>query len=475
MKKTPKTNSKGLKPEKNGDLTSGSLPGVLLRFSVPFLISNLLQTLYGLADLFIIGRFCGKECTAAVSVGSQVMHMLTVVTVGLCMGVTVGVGNAVGEGSAQKARRAAGTGLTVLLGAGLVIAAVLELSVNGVVRLMSAPQEAVEDTRAYLGVCFAGLPAIVLYNLISAVFRAAGDSATPMFFTAGACAVNVALELGCVGGLKLGPAGAAWGTVIAQTLSAACACVYYRRKRRDLFPARTDLKPGGTETAKLLRVGLPVAAQDGFIQISFLVITVIANRRGLDTAAAVGVVEKLIGFFFLVPSAMLSSVSAVAAQNFGAGRADRARLTLRYSAFAAAVVGLALSVFTQFLAPGLVGLFTRDAAVVRMGAQYLRGYVWDCMLAGVHFCFSGYFCAMSRSMLSFIHNVISIVFARIPLAWWASVTFVSLFPMGLAPTVGSLISVAVCLLMYRALQKQSAAELFSTDKPVRATETGTGE
>ena len=263
--------------------------------------------------------------------------------------------------------------------------------------------------------------------------------------------------------------------MIAQTLSAACACVYYRRKRRDLFPARTDLKPGGTETAKLLRVGLPVAAQDGFIQISFLVITVIANRRGLDTAAAVGVVEKLIGFFFLVPSAMLSSVSAVAAQNFGAGRADRARLTLRYSAFAAAVVGLALSVFTQFLAPGLVGLFTRDAAVVRMGAQYLRGYVWDCMLAGVHFCFSGYFCAMSRSMLSFIHNVISIVFARIPLAWWASVTFVSLFPMGLAPTVGSLISVAVCLLMYRALQKQSAAELFSTDKPVRATETGTGE
>ena len=442
------------KHENRGDLTSGSLPGVLLRFSVPFFVSYLLQTLYGLADLFIIGQFCGKESTAAVSVGSQVMHMVTVITVGMCMGVTVGVGNAVGEKDTKKARRAAGAGFTVLFSLGLAAAAVLEVFSGVVAALMSVPEAAREGAVGYLRVCFAAIPMIVLYNLAGAVFRGAGDSKTPMCFVAAACAVNIALDLWFVGGMRMGPAGAALGTAISQTLSAVGAVLFIRIRRIGLFPRAGDLPPDRLTVSKLLRVSLPVAAQDGFIQISFLVITVIANRRGLDTAAAVGVTEKLIGFFFLVPSAMLSAVSAVAAQNVGAKRPDRAKEALRLSAVTAAGVGLVLSVATQFFAPQLVGIFTRDPSVILMGAQYLRGYVWDCMLAGVHFCFSGYFCAVSRSMLSFIHNVISIVFARIPLAYWAAAAFSdTLFPMGLAPTVGSLVSVAVCLIMYRALEK----------------------
>lgn len=196
-------------------------------------------------------------------------------------------------------------------------------------------------------------------------------------------------------------------------------------------------------------MGVPVAIQDGFIQIAFIVITVFANRRGLNDAAAVGIVEKLIGILFLIPSSMLSTVSALSAQNIGAGKHERAKETLKYATMIAVIFGVLASVFMQFAAEGAVGLFADSKEVIRLGGQYMRGYVWDCIFAGVHFCFSGYFCAYGLSMISFIHNSASIVFARIPLAYIAAVYFTdSLVPMGIAAPAGSLLSVLICIIAF---------------------------
>ena len=205
----------------------------------------------------------------------------------------------------------------------------------------------------------------------------------------------------------------------------------------------------------LLKVGLPVAFQDGFIQISFIVITVIANSRGLKDAAAVGIVEKLISFLFLVPSSMLSTVSALAAQNVGAGRHDRAKQTLRYAIMLSVSFGALSVLVMQLAAEPFVGLFSTDAEVIRLGGQYMRGYIWDCILAGIHFCFSGYFCTYGLSGLSFLHNSVSIVCARIPLAYLASKTFAdTLFPMGLATAAGSCVSVVICVFVFIRMQKR---------------------
>ena len=159
--------------------------------------------------------------------------------------------------------------------------------------------------------------------------------------------------------------------------------------------------------------------------------------------------EKLIGILFLIPSSMLSTVSALSAQNIGAGKHERAKATLRYATMIAVVFGVFASVFMQFAAEGAVGLFADSEEVIRLGGQYMRGYVWDCVFAGVHFCFSGYFCAYGFSMISFIHNSISIVCARIPLAYVAAVYFTdSLVPMGIAAPAGSLLSVFVCIIAF---------------------------
>ena len=240
----------------------------------------------------------------------------------------------------------------------------------------------------------------------------------------------------------------------------AVSLVMMRRRQRGLRITRQDLKPRRAIMGQILKIGVPVALQDGFIQISFLLITVIANHRGLNDAAVVGIVEKIIGFLFLGPSAMLSTVSALGAQNIGAGKPERAVQTLRYAILMVSALGLAVSVTIQFIAEPIVALFTdvstpEGGQVVRLGGQYLRGYVWDCFLAGIQFSFSGYFCACGRSDLSFLHNLLSVVLVRVPGAYLTSRLFAdTLFPMGLASAAGSMLSVIVCLIAFRHLRRK---------------------
>ena len=438
--------------EKN--LTTGSVFKNILIFSLPYLLSYFLQTLYGMADLFIIGQFEGVASTTAVSIGSQVMHMLTVMIVGLAMGSTVSIGQAVGAGDRKKAASGIGNTVTLFMCLSVVLTVALLIFVRPVVTIMSTPEAAVSGTIEYLTICFIGIPFITAYNIISSIFRGLGDSKSPMYFIAVACVANIALDYLFMGALHLGPSGAALGTTLSQAVSVIIALVVIRRHSGALAVKKSDFRPARPVMARLLRIGVPIAMQDGLIQIAFIIITVIANRRGLNDAAAVGIVEKIISFLFLVPSSMLSTVSALGAQNIGAGKPERARLTLRYAAFVAICFGACMVILMQFAAEPVVSLFTDSAQsdgaeVIRLGGQYMRGYVWDCIFAGVHFSFSGYFCACGRSGLSFLHNISAILLVRVPGVYLTSLFFPdSLFPMGLATSMGSLLSVIICVIAY---------------------------
>lgn len=440
--------------EKN--LTNGSVLKNIAYFSLPYLLSYFLQTLYGLADLFIIGQFEGVASTTAVSIGSQVMHMLTVMIVGLAMGSTVCIGQAVGAGDKKHASAAIGNTVTLFMLLSVVITALLLALVRPIVSVMSTPAEAADGTRAYLTICFIGIPFITAYNIISSIFRGLGDSKSPMIFIAVACAANIALDYIFIGAMGLGSAGAALGTTLSQAISVVFSLVVILRRKSGISLERRDLHPQRDTMGRLLRIGVPVAAQDGLIQIAFIVITVIANRRGLDAAAAVGIVEKIISFVFLVPSSMLSTVSALCAQNIGAGKQARAEQTLRYAVIIAVSFGIIIALLTQFISEQAVGLFTPDVIVITLGGQYLRGYIWDALFAGIHFCFSGYFCACGRSEISFIHNISAIALVRIPGVYLTSKLFPdTLFPMGLATAAGSLLSVIICVIAFALLKKHS--------------------
>ena len=447
--------------EKN--LTTGSVFRNVILFSLPYLLSYFLQTLYGMADLFIIGQFEGVASTTAVSIGSQVMHMLTVMIVGLAMGTTVSIGQAVGAGDRKQAARDIGSTVTLFMGVSLALMVLLLVLVRPIVSVMSTPAEAAEGTAAYLTICFIGIPFITAYNIISAIFRGLGDSKSPMYFIAVACAANIALDYLFMGVLHLGPAGAALGTTLSQAISVAVSLTVIL-KRRSMPLEKDDFRPRRPVMGKLLGIGVPIALQDGLIQVAFIVITIIANRRGLNDAAAVGIVEKVMSFLFLIPSSMLSTVSALGAQNIGARKPERAVRTLRYAALLAVGFGVLAVAVVQFTAEPIVSLFTDGttadgAQVVRFGGQYLRGYIWDCIFAGIHFSFSGYFCACGKSGLSFLHNILAIVLVRVPGVYLTSQLFPdTLFPMGLATAAGSLLSVAICLIAFAVLRRRASPE-----------------
>lgn len=294
-----------------------------------------------------------------------------------------------------------------------------------------------------------------------------GDSKSPMYFIGIACMGNIVLDYFFIGAMQLGPAGAALGTTLSQTFSVIIALISMMKRKTGIHLKKTDFRPNKKVMWQILRVGFPVAVQDGCIQIAFIIITVIANHRGLNDAAAVGIVEKMISAIFIIPSSMLATVSALSAQNIGAGKHDRASQTLKYATIITTGYGLIMTVLIELTGKNLVGLFTTDTVVVLLGTQYLSGYIIDSIFAGVHFSFSGYFAAYEKSYIGFIHNIIAIVLVRVPGSYLASKMFPdTLFPMGLAAPAGSLLSVLICIGAYLWMKKKGTygEQKISLDK-----------
>lgn len=437
------------------NLTQGSVFKNIVSFSLPFLLSYFLQTLYGMADLFIAGQYNGAAVISAVSIGSQVMHMLTVMIVGLAMGTTVLIGQAVGARDKDRSAKVVGNTVVLFLIFSAVVTFILLLAATPIAKVIRTPEESLAQTVVYLRICFAGIPFIVAYNVIASIYRGMGDSKSPMFFVIIACVINIILDYIFMGVFQLDAGGAAIATVIAQTISVIISLISMLKSKNGLKLSKNDFKIDSEIMSQILKIGVPVSCQDGFIQISFIVITAIANNRGVEVSAAVGIVEKIICFLFLIPSSMLSTISAMAAQNIGAGYYSRAKKTLLEGTLIAAGVGLLFAVIFQFISAPVMQMFTKDETVQLLGVQYLHTYVTDCFFAAIHFCFSGYFCAMGKSIISFIHNSISVIVFRIPGAWIASKFWPdTLTPMGLAAPIGSFASVVICVIAFMILNKK---------------------
>lgn len=290
--------------------------------------------------------------------------MLTVMIVGLSMGTVVTTGQATGANNHAQVSKAVGNTLTLFLSLSLIVTIVLLLLVRPIVQAVFTPEVAIPGTLSYLTICFLGIPLITAYNIIASIFRGLGDSKRPMYFIAVACLANIALDYLFIGAFQLGATGAALGIVLSQAISVFIALVFIRTTKKGLHLHRSDLRPSRNTMGEILHIGIPIALQDGFIQVAFILITIFANQRGLADAAAVGIVEKLICILFLVPSSLLQSVSALAAMNLGANQPKRARRVLRYACSIAVVWGIAVVFLIYFSSETIIGWFSQNEQVV---------------------------------------------------------------------------------------------------------------
>ena len=429
------------------DLTKGSVPKVLLHFSFPFLVANLLQALYGGADLFVVGQYGSAASVAAVAIGSQVMHAVTGIILGLATGVTVMVGVAVGARDGRKAASIVGTAVSLFAVIAVVLTAIMVASHTFIARAMQTPSEALAGTEAYLWICSSGIPFIMGYNVVCGILRGQGDSRTPLYFVALACVLNIALDFLLVGGCGMQASGAAIATVLSQGFSFVSALVYLRRKGFRFAFTRRDLRPVRALCRRMLMLGAPIALQDVLISFSFLLITVIVNQMGVVASAALGVVEKLITFAMLPPLAISSAVAAMTAQNYGAGQFGRMRRCLRAGIGMALVFGVSVCLYAQFLPDTLTGIFTNDVAVIQMASGYLRSYSIDCVIVSFVFCINAYFSGQGNSVFPMVHSVISAFLFRIPLSYlFGLLTPGSLLLMGFASPLATFVSLVICII-----------------------------
>lgn len=431
--------------EKTKNFTEGRILGPLIGFALPVLAALFLQTMYGAVDLMIVGRYAATTDVSAVATGSQVMHCVTTVLVGMAMGITVLLGQKIGEGNARQAGRVIGTGVTMFTALALLLTAVLVACSEPLSRLMQAPADALAATTDYVRICSAGTVFIIAFNVLGSVFRGLGDSKMPLITVAIACVVNIFGDLLLVAVFHMGAAGAALATIGAQAVSVALSLAIIARRKLPFTFGKQDLRPERSIAANIFRIGAPMALQDLLVSISFLVVMAIVNSLGLIQSAGVGVAEKMCGFIMLIPSSYMQSMSAFVAQNIGAGKPQRARRALLYGISTSLLVSMVIGYASFFHGSLLAGVFAKDELVVAAAADYLRAYAIDCLLTSFLFCFIGYFSGMGKTLFVMAQGLIGAFLVRIPVSYFVSrAAGVSLFAIGLATPASTLVQIVLC-------------------------------
>lgn len=437
-------------------LTEGNVFQVLLSFSVPFLIANIIQALYGAVDLLVIGWYCPPESVAAVSTGTQVTQIITSMVSGLTLGGTILVGKYTGMQKEEETRKAIATTLTLfaLIAAGLT--GIMLISTDFILAALKTPAESVGYAKQYVTICFSGIFFICGYNAISAVLRGYGDSKRPMYFVALSCVLNIIGDVVLVKYLHMGVSGTALATVISQGVSMICAVIYLNR-RKFIFTFRLRSFRIDRQLAKeLAGVGIPISLQECMVRLSFLYLTSVTNRLGVNAAAAIGVAGKYDVFAMLPATSIASALAAVTAQNYGAGKPKRAQLSL------AAGVGFAFFSSALFwgwaqLSPQtMIGVFTGDSAIIEAGIPFFKSCSFDYLAVAIVFTLNGYLNGRSKTVFTMLSCCFGALALRMPLIHLAY-TYCpdNLFMIGcIAPVVSGIMAVYTIVYVLRLIRKE---------------------
>lgn len=437
------------------NFTDGAILPKLLKFMLPVLFAMFLQAMYGAVDLLVVGQFGSDSDVSAVSTGSQILHTLTNLIVSFSMGITVAVGQKIGQKRPDDAARTIGTGLIIFAVTGVIFTLISVTAAGGLAKIMNAPDSAFELTKSYIRVCGGGFLVITAYNLLGSIFRGLGDSKTPLIAVGIACVFNIIGDLIFVAVFHLGATGAALATVLAQLVSVIISFFIIRKTKLPFEFHRTDLKFEKNFAKNILRIGTPIALQDFLVGVSFLVILAIVNQISLTASAGVGVANKACAFIMLVPAAFMQSMAAFVAQNHGAGHTDRAVKALKSGIAVSMLFGVVMFFAAFFHGDLLSGIFSNKPDTVAAGWDYLKAYAVDCLFTCFLFCFIGFYNGIEKTKFVMTQGIIGAFLVRIPVAFiMQRFGGGSLFMIGLATPCSTVLQIILCFAVYARFTKQ---------------------
>ncbi|MBQ7032757.1 MAG: MATE family efflux transporter [Clostridia bacterium] len=432
------------------DLSKGSVGKQLWAFALPFIISNLIQSLYGVVDMIIVGRYSGAESMAGVNIGSQITLLVTNLVIGLCAGGTTLIAQYMGNGARKALKETIGTLLTTLIVLGIALTVVMVLFKNSLLQIVQTPTEAMGEAQEYLLITALGTLFIFGYNALSAIMRGMGDSKNPLLFVGIACVINIMLDYVLVAISGMAARGAAVATVVSQAVSMIL-CIFYLKRNDFIFDfSRSSFGFHRERLRMLLKVGIPTSVQNVIVGMSFLFLTTLVNMMGVKESAALGAVAKFNSFAILPALAMSASIAAMSGQNLGAGKPERAVQTMKLGTLIGFAMSAVIFAVAQLFPEFVLKIFNDDPAVIAAGKEYMSAFNFDYLLASVLFGLNGLFIGSGHTTFTLFNSVLSSVLIRVPMAYLGGIVLSwGMFGVGLAAPASSLVSVCMAFIFYK--------------------------
>lgn len=404
------------------NMTQGSLAGILVRFSIPLVLSGLLQQLYAWADAFIVGNVEGEQALAAIGATTALFNLFVLVITGITLGPALLAARLWGQERREELRPVLSTFVVVLGAAFVVIGLGGSAVVRPVLAAINTPE--LDQASRYLGIVLLGLPFVAVYNVYAAVLRGMGDSRAPLLAVLVASVVNVGLDLVLVAGLEMGVAGAAAATVAAQGMMMVFIILYavYRSPALRFRPGR-----GCVDRAKLregLALGVPSALQSSINSLGGVALQDFMNGFGTQTVAAITTAYRVDTVLLLPITNLSSGISTVAAQNMGAGQPGRARETLRVGSIIMAVTSLVLTGVVLLVGGPVIALFGVTEQAAAQGAEFFANIAGFYLIYGLAMSLRGFLEGLGDVLYSSLAGIgalglrIALSYALAPWAGW---------------------------------------------------------
>ncbi len=352
------------------DLTKGSVLKTLIKYAIPMVLTSVMQSLYSMVDLIIVGRFVGGSGLSAVNNGTLIMNLLVQIVIGFTVGGNILISRYFGAGDNHNTKKSSGTLFILCLIAGIVSSIAVFFTAEHLLIALRAPSLA--QATSYLKICSVGIIFIFLYNSLSTTLRAIGNSKTPFKFIAVSTITNIVLDIVFISGFNMGVEGAALATVIAQSISFILALIYVNSHKEDTGFTKEYLKLSKDKAIQIFKYGFPMALQWTIASVSWLAVAYLLNQYGEDVSAGNGISNKIKELCQLFISATTSAAATMVAQNLGGKAYDRAEEVMKSTLKITLTIATGLIVVVQLAAPMLAAIFIRDPEVIGHAVRNLR-------------------------------------------------------------------------------------------------------
>ena len=354
------------------DMTKGKPYKVILTFAFPIFLSNLFQQFYNAIDSLIVGNFLDTNSLAAVSSSGSLIFMMTALFTGTAVGAGVVISRYFGEKNYEKMQRAIHTDIAFGLVAGLIITILGTILSPYILKIMGTDSDVLPYSISYFRVYFMGSIGVIMYNILSGICNAVGNSKRPLYYLMISSSLNIILDLIFVGGFRFGVWSAALATIISQFLSAVL-CLIFLLKKGNVYSV--NIKKIGFNLPvlkEILHFGIPTGIQNSVIGLANVVVQSHINSFGSVAMAACGSYFKVEGFAFLPVTCFTMAITTFISQNFGAGEEKRAKEGARFGIITSVILAEGIGIIFQLLAPYLIMAFDKNPSVVEIGVRQIR-------------------------------------------------------------------------------------------------------